>query len=379
LTLSDPADGFCQRDERLDAAGRFPHHPRFIATRRHEAGALSPIESLSPAWDATFRLLFRPFSRHRWIALSIVCLFLGGGTSTAAFQWGFGALPVDFHASEVLFRIRMVMVEHASLIVLAVVLSVALVLGLIYVRCVLRFVLIDAVIRQQVEVKEAWKRLESQGRTYFLWLVGVVDAVLMVVCIAAIISFRYLNVLRADGQPEWLVSLLLITELVMVVGIGLLVAIIITLTDDLVAPLMYAEHITLPAAWKIVWKMSRRDSPTFIFYVVLRFAVGMGVSIGVLLVLFPLLMGLSSGGLVTAALVILALRVVGLAWAWNPVTMALGAIALGIFTGLLFALLSVIGMPGQAYLQNYGVRFIASRVPNLAALCRAGDAQSRGR
>ena len=39
------------------------------------------------------RLLFRPFIGRRWIALSVVCLFLGGGTSTAAFQWGFGALP----------------------------------------------------------------------------------------------------------------------------------------------------------------------------------------------------------------------------------------------------------------------------------------------
>ena len=67
---------------------------------RVDAGALSPVESLSPAWDETLRLLFRPFLRRRWVALSVVCLFLGGGTSTAAFQWGFGALPIDLHASE---------------------------------------------------------------------------------------------------------------------------------------------------------------------------------------------------------------------------------------------------------------------------------------
>jgi len=70
---------------------------------------------------------------------------------------------------------------------------------------------------------------------------------------------------------------------------------------------------------------------------------------------------------------------VGLAWAWNPVTFVLGALALGIFSSLLFALLSIIGMPGQVYLQNYGVRFIASRVPSLATLCRAAAAQGRTR
>lgn len=363
----------------MDATGRIPPPLRLVPTRRPEAGALSPIESLSPAWDQTLRLLFRPFVGRRWIALSVVCLLLGGGTSTAAFQWGFGALPIDIQASELLLRIRLVIAQHASLIVLAVVLSLALVLSLIYARCVFRFILIDAVIKHDVVVGTAWRRLQSFGRGYFLWLLAVVGAILVVVSGVAALSFRYLSLIREAGRPEWVASVLLVTELVGVVGIGLLVAILITLTDDLVAPLMYADGISLPAAWRIVWKISRRDPGTFLFYLVLRFAVGMGISIAVLFVLFPVLMGLSSGALVTAALVILALRLVGLAWAWNPVTIFLGALALCILTFLLFAVLSVVGMPGQVYLQNYGVRFIASRVPSLWALCRASAPLGRRR
>lgn len=361
----------------MDAAGRTPQHLGFVATRRSEAGALSPIESLSPAWHASLRLLFRPFNLRRWIALSIVCVFLGGGTSTAAFQWGFGALPINLQASELLFRIRLVIAQHFILIVLAVVLSLALILGLIYVRCVFRFILIDAVIQQNVAVRASWKNLKSYGRAYFLWLLGVVGAVLAVVSGIAIVSFRYLALVREGGHPWWVASLLLVTELVAVVLMGILIAIVITLTDDLVAPLMYAERISLPLAWRIVGKMSRRDSGTFVFYLVLRFAVGMGISVATLFVLFPVLMGLSSGALVTAALGIFALRAVGLAWAWNPVTIVLGALALTIFTALLFALLSVVGMPGQVYLQNFGVRFIASRVPSLQSLCRTAAARGQ--
>ena len=363
----------------MDAAGPIPQYPRFVSTRRTDAGVLSPIESLSPAWNETLRLLFRPFLGRRWIALSVVCLFLGGGTSSAAFQWGFGALPIDLHTSELLLRIRLMIAQHLSLLVLAAVLSLGLILGLIYARCVLRFVLIDAVIRQDVAVGAAWKNLKSSGRSYFLWVLGVVGVILAMVSGVTIVSFRYLSLLREAGHPEWVASLLLVTELVAVVFIGLLIAIIITLTDDLVAPVMYADRIPLPAAWRIVWRISRRDPGTLLFYVVLRFAVSMGISIAVLFVLFPALMGLSSGALVSAALVILALRVVGLAWAWNPVTMVFGALALCIFTALLFALLSVVGMPGQVYLQNYGVRFIASRVPSLGALCRASAPSGRRR
>ena len=271
------------------------------------------------------------------------------------------------------------MAEHASLIVLAAVLSLGILLSFIYVRCVLRFVLIDAVIRRQVAVGEAWKSLESQGRAYFGWLLAVVGVVLVGVCAAVLTTLRYLNVIRDAGYPEWLTSLLLAMELLTVVSVGLLLTITIMLTDDLVAPLVYAERISLPAAWRVFWVMARRDSGSFSIYLLFRLAVGMGISIAVLIVLFPVLMGLSSGALVIAALVILALRAVGLVWIWNPVTMILGAAALSLFTALLFALLSVIGMPGQIYLQNYGVRFMASRVPSLGVLCRDPPAQGRDR
>ncbi len=363
----------------MEAAGRTFQPIRFVPTRRLEAGALSAIESLAPAWDETVRVLFRPFVGRRWIALSVVCLFLGGGTSTAAFQWGFGALPIDLHTSEFLLRIRMVIAQHLSLIVLAVVLSLGVVLGLIYARCVLRFVLIEAVIKHDISVSASWKSLESFGRSYFLWVLGVVGTLLVMVSGVAIVSFRFLSFLRDAGHPWWIASVLLVAELVAVVFIGLFVAIMITLTDDLVAPLMYADRISLPAAWGIVWELSRRDHRTFVFYLALRFALSMGISIAALFVLFPVLMGLSSGVLVIAALGILALRIVGLAWAWNPVTIVLGGLALGIFTVLLFVLLSVVGMPGQVYLQNYGVRFIASRVPSLGALCRASAPWGRRR
>ena len=361
----------------MGTTGHTPHHTRFNFAPWRELGVLSPTDALSPAWESTVHLLFRPFNRRLWITLSIVCIFLGGGTSTAAFQWGFGALPFDFHAQEFLARVRLVMAEHVSLMVLAVVVGLGFVLSMIYVRCVLRFILIEAVIKQEVAMVQAWKSLEANGRFYFLWLISLVGSFTVAAAAGALASFRFLGFLRDSGSPEWLVTVLLIVELVSVIAIGLLIAIIITLTDDLVAPVMYAERISLPAAWRVFWNLMRRDSAAIFLYVGLRLAVGMGISFGVLCVLFPVLMGLSSGALVSAAMVILMLRVVGLSWAWNPVTLVVGGLALIIFTSLLFSVLSVIGMPGQVYLQNYGVRFIASRVPSLEALCRAGAAPKR--
>jgi hypothetical protein len=361
---------------RLDAAGRL-HEPLRFPMPRRETDPLSPVEALSPAWHETIRLLFRPFIGKRWISLSLVGLFLGGGTSTAAFQWSFGALPIDLHPTDLLLRLRGVIAQYIILIVLAVVISLAMVLAVIYVRCVMRFVLVKAVIQHEISIPAAWRASRFTGRSYFRWLVGVVGAILLLAFAALFLSFRYLNPLLASGHPSWIASLLLVTELVAVVLVGLTLALAITLTDDLVAPVMWARQVPLPVAWKEVWEISRRDPGAFLFYVVMRFAASMGISIIVLFILFPVLMGLSSGALVAAALVILTLRAFGLAWVWNPLTIFLGIVALSIFTGLLFSLLSVVGMPGQAFLQNYGVRFIASRVPAVEDFCRASSPRGR--
>jgi hypothetical protein len=362
----------CLRHGRWNAFVQIPHYARaLLIRRRREPGSLSAIEALAPAWDATVHFLFRPFDRKQWIALSLVCLFLGGGTSTAAFQWGFGALPIDVRASEVLFRLRFTLAQHTSLSVLAAVITLGVLLGLIYVRCVLRFVLIDAVVKQHIAVREAWTGLKGRGRSYFLWLSGIIGVLVGVAGAAVIGSIRLLGFFRAEGYPEWLFSLFLAIELVAIVAAGLLIAILITLTDDLVAPVIYAERISLPAAWKLIAGMARHDPGAFLLYVVVRFGLGMCISVAVLIVLFPALMGLSSVALLAATIVIVSIRLVGLPWVWNPMTYVVVALALGVFTSSIFALLSIVGMPGQVFLQDYGVRFMASRVQSLSDACVA--------
>jgi len=334
------------------------------------AAPLSPREALSSAWRETLHLLFRPFNGRRWLRLSVMCLFLGGGTSTAAFQWGFSVLPVEVHPSQILLRVRPILAAHFSLIVLAGVLSVGLVVVLLYARCVLRFMLVDAILGPGAHLRAAWKKLERPGRSYFFWLAGVLGTLIVVILGLAVVLVPYLRAAREAGDPSWLASLLLVSVLAAIIVVGLLVAVVITLTDDLVVPIVYAKRTSLPAAWREVWSIGSRDPGTLFFYIVLRFAMSMFIGVAVLAFLFPVLMGLSSGPIVAAALVVFALRLVGLAWTWNLLTIILGGLALLLLTLALFALLSVAGMPGQVYLQNLGVRFIGSRVPALEAFAR---------
>jgi hypothetical protein len=96
-----------------------------------------------------------------------------------------------------------------------------------------------------------------------------------------------------------------------------------------------------------------------------------GVGIAVLFFLFPALVALFSGAIIVAVVVVMALHLVGLAWVWNPLTVVLAGAAVLLLMVLLLTLLGVAGMPGQVFLQTFGMRFMAPRVPALAQLWQA--------
>jgi len=330
----------------------------------------SPTEALSSAFDDTLRLLFQPFDARHWIKLSIVCIFLGGGTSSAAFNWSLGALPSDVRFHEALERVRQYLAEHLWLILLATALGLALGLVLLYLRATFRFVLVDSIVRKDVQLGAAWGAAQPLGRSYFWWLLGVLVAVGALFAAGAVAAFPYLRTLAATGSRSLAGPIILAGCLMAVVVVGLLLALVITLTDDLAVPLMYAERIPLHLAWRKLWQKVRAEAGNFTVYVLLRFVVSVTVGMFVLFLLFPVLVGFFSGAIIAGALVVLALRLLGLMWFWNPLTIILAAVALLLLSGLLLILLSVVGMPGQVFLQDFGMRFMAARVPALEALWR---------
>jgi hypothetical protein len=149
------------------------------------------------------------------------------------------------------------------------------------------------------------------------------------------------------------------------------------LTDDLVVPLMYADRLPLPSAWGELWRKMRHDPTSFAVYILLRFALSVGVSVAVLLFLVPLLVGVFSGAIIVGVTVVLALHLVGLAWVWNLPTISLALAALVLLSAVLVILLSAVGMPGQVFLQGFGLRFIAARSPSLKTLCSVSGGQGR--
>ena len=348
-----------------------PQEPEsFVPARPLRASAATPVQALNAALEDTLRLLFRPFDAHTWIKLSLVCLFLGGGTPSAAFHWSLGTLPADIHLSESLAQMRQYITEHLWLILLTILAGLALGLAWLYFRAVFRFVLVDCLLRRDVSMRSAWKAVHPLGRSYFFWLLGLFLALGGSFAAGAILAFPHLRAAAAEETHKLALYVVLIGTLVVVVLTGLLVAVVIALTDDLAVPMMYAGRFSLPASWRRLWTLLRTDSASFVIYVLVRFAVSVAVGVAVLFFLFPALVSVFSGAIIAAALVVLGLHLVGVSLVWNPLTIVVAIAALGLLTVVLLVLLSVVGMPGQVLLQSFGIRFIAPRAPTLEALRR---------
>jgi hypothetical protein len=357
-----------------------PHTPEAVSPARaspYRPAGLSPAVAFSDALDDTLRLLFRPFDTRRWIKLSAVCLFLGGGTASAALQWSLGTLPRDIRLSEGFAQVRQYVAQHFWLLILVTLLGLAVGLVLLYVRAVFRFVLVDCIIRREAHLRLAWTALRAQGRSYFLWLLSALVALGAAFSAITVVTYPYLRATAAAGTHPLRLSLILVAILATVVLLGLFVAVAITLTDDLVVPVMYAGRASLPATWGKLWLTLRAEPRSFVAYLLLRFAVSVAVSVAVLFLLFPALVSVFSGAIITGALVILGLHLIGIAWVWNTFTIFLGMAALLVLSGVLLILLSVVGMPGQVLLQSFGMQFIASRFPSLEVLWRMSAARRR--
>jgi hypothetical protein len=338
---------------------------------------ISPAGAISRALDDSLRLLFRPFDGWRWIKLSLLCLFLGGGTPTAAFQWSLSALPSDFRLRDLVTRAQQYVAQHPSLIFLVIVLVLAVGLCFLYLRSVFRFLLVDSLVKMEVAPGSSWSALRPLGQSYFWWQVGALAGLGITFSVMVVVAFPALQAASTSSTRKLIATTSLALILSLVVILGLAVALLIMLSDDLVVPLMYADRLPLPSAWGELWKKMRNDPTSFAVYILLRFVLSVGVSVAVLLFLVPLLVGVFSGAIIVAATVVLALHLAGFAWVWNLPTISLALGALVLLSAALVILLSVVGMPGQVFLQSFGLRFIAARSPSLRTLCSAFGAEER--
>ncbi|HKW88127.1 MAG TPA: hypothetical protein VJN21_05170 [Candidatus Acidoferrales bacterium] len=335
-------------------------------------GPISAVDSVSPAFADTRRMLFAPWKFGMWWRMSVLGLLTGEFASG-----GFSGSP-NFRFPQQNRRLLASLVPlHSEIpdwvrqnwiwLALCGILLVALFCIAEYLASVSRFVLLDAVVSGRCEIRAQWRKWRRQGVRYFFWDIGFALAcVVVLLLLIGIPLWSFIKKIPSGANPNW--GALLAGGLLVFLGVAVflvLVGVVDLFARDFLIPVMAMENCGVWAGWRRVKQLLGGERLACTGYVLMKIVLAMGSAIlfGVvdLVVLLLLLIPI---GLVAIATYFIFLRM-NLTWSVGTVSGVCIEVALAI--AVISWACAFVYSPGLVFFQSYALRFFASRFPALDA------------
>jgi hypothetical protein len=329
---------------------------------------ISPVDSISPAFQHTKGQLFRPFEFGQWTRLALVGLFAGEMTSGGGCNFhvpttntgnhrdlGFAAFP-NSAAMGLLITVLLVVVPVIWLL-------------LLYVSSRMRFVLFDSIIERRCELSRMWRARGAPALRYFVWqivfslvtLAGM--AVLVGIPALAAFLLGWLTNPRDHMFPLVLGGVFVFFAFAAWVLLSLLVHVF---TKDFVVPQMALEDLSAFDGWRRLWAMMTAEKGGYAGYAGMKLvmAIGAAFAVGVVAIIVIILLLIPFGGL--GAIGVIAGQAAGLTW--NVFTITIAVVAGCVFLLLFLYTLTLISVPVIVFFPAYSIYFLAPRYPQLSRL-----------
>lgn len=337
---------------------------------------VSAVDSISPAFARTKRLLFGPFRLGLWARLAVVALVTGeagggggGGASVPNLNQNRGGDNHWVAAARLLSRPDWEQIRpYLSWIVVGSVVVLALMLLWIYSDCVYRFILLESVITGQCRLREGWKRWREAGRRYMLWVVGY--AVSSLVVLGLVIGIPVWLAYQAGWfeKPDNHLGALIgggISLGLLFVALAALLAIIDLMARDFLVPVLAFEDVGVEDGWRRLIGIVNAEKMAFCGYVLMKIVLAVGgaiiFTIVNLIVILVLLIPLAILGV--AAFFIG--KGAGMTWD-TPAILLVAGLGMLVLAGVLYVV-GFVYAPGLVFFQSYTLEFFASRYGPLAS------------
>jgi hypothetical protein len=337
---------------------------------------VSAVDSISPAFARTKRLLFGPFRFGLWARLAVVALVTGeagggggGGASLPNLNQNRGGDNHWAAAARVLSEPDWDQVRpYLPWIVLGALLVMALMLLWIYSDCVYRFILLESVMTGQCRLREGWRRWRDAGRRYMVWVVGYAIGSLvllgLVIGIPVWLAYAAGWFAKPDDHLGALIGGGLLLGLAFVVFAALL-AIIDLLARDFLVPVMAFENLGVEDGWRRLLGIVGAEKLTFGGYVLMKIVLAVGsaivftiVNLIVFLVLLIPLAILGVAGFFIG-------KSAGITWD-TPAILLVAGLGMLVLAGILYVM-GFVYSPGLVFFQSYTLEFFAARYTPLAS------------
>lgn len=334
---------------------------------------ISAVDSVSPAFADTRRLLFAPWRFGMWWRMSILGLLtgeFGGG--------GFSGGTPNFQVPQQNRQFHFALVppgggfpawlrDNWMWLALCGALLIALFLIAEYLASVSRFVLFDSVVTGRCELRSGWKLRRAQGVHYFFWDIGFAFVCLTaLVLLIGIPLWSFVERIPAGTKPN-IGAILAAGALVIfaVVVFLVVVGVIDLFARDFLVPVMAMENCGVWQGWRRVGQLLGAQKLSCAGYVLMKIilAIGSAILFGIVDIIVMLFLLIPMG--IIAVAIYFAVRNMSLVWSLGTVSALVLGIALAV--AVIFWICALVYSPGLVFFQSYALRFFASRYPALNA------------
>lgn len=306
--------------------------------------ALHAIDNVSDAFGTTRQFLL-PFELRRWAKLAVVALFVGGGLSLPTVQFdvpgSVGQQPIEGELPA--------LTPDAIPVAVGILVAVAVLLGILYglVGAIMEFVLVESLRTGDVSLRRYWRRRWRQGLRLFGFRLVVGLAALAV--FAGWLGLFAVPMLFDGIEPIAPFAVVLAVGLPIVFLVGLLYALVASLTTVFVVPIMIQTDCGVLSGWRRLWGSIRSAPKQYLAYVLLGFVLTVATG---LLASFAV-------GIAVIALLIPVVVVGAVIYVTVSLSSTIGIVVLAAVGGLFLlsvaALWLFVQVPVLAYLRYYAL------------------------
>jgi hypothetical protein len=342
----------------------------------------SAVEAIMPAIEHMRKVLFSPFNWRKWAALAFIALLagmMGNGGS------GGGNVPGDFDGGAIDARVEeagrqaveWIQSHLAETILAGVALFLfwlAFVVLMLYISSVFRFIFVDSVISDQIQIRRQWRENRAEGAAFTWWRVGFFFVALLGFAVlvglpGGVCAFMIVQAIRTSGAGApiagAIISGLLAFALFFVWVFA--TALINAMTRDFVVPIMYLRRIGTMDAWRDFWPILGENKMGFVIYFLMKFVCAMAAGIAALLgALVALIVAAIPIGLLIGMGYGLVVLLHITAWSWWYLV-PLVPVGLAVSLALAYWLTCVL-LPIPVFFQSYALKYLGSVQPDLRTI-----------
>lgn len=319
---------------------------------------ISSVDCVAPAFSLMRKRLFQPFRFDYWARIAVLGILTGELSFSGSGGRGNTRTTNRIPPSIPHFNPSAWIAQHWHVILIAIGAVVLIGVLLLYISSVLRFVLYEAVLRDEAHIRQGFTRWSDLGLEYFSFrLMVVVPYAFIAIYFVGLPLLRVIK--SGGGGPELFATIAqLVGAVLLVTFLGFLVAIVMVMTKDFVVPQMMFEGVSCTEGWSRLWLRVKDESGSFAVYILLKIVLSIAGFITFAIALVILLVILAIPLALAIAAAVMVVRTTGL----GPLA-AIPAILLAVLVGVpgIIFFVGFVGAPITLFFPSYSIYYFASR------------------